>query len=86
MKIISSTIVCLLLTLVQVLAQNWSPDQLLKLKNITSVQVSPKGDKILYTLREAIMTEDRSEYINQIWIASAEGGAATAEQGTGCGA
>lgn len=54
-------------------SQNWSPDQLLKLKNITSVQISPNGDKVLFTLREAIMTEDRSEYINQIWMVNADG-------------
>lgn len=54
-------------------AQHWNPEQLLKLKNISSVQVSPKGDKVLYTVREAIMTEDRSEYINQIWLVNSDG-------------
>ena len=54
-------------------AQHWNPDQLLKLKNISSIQVSPKGDKVLYTIREAIMTEERSEYINQIWLVGSDG-------------
>ena len=54
-------------------AQHWTPEQLLKLKNISSVQVSPKGDKVLYTVREALMTDDRSEYINQIWVVNNDG-------------
>ena len=54
-------------------AQHWTPEHLLKLKNISSVQVSPKGDKVLYTVREALMTDDRSEYINQIWVVNSDG-------------
>jgi len=40
---------------------NWSPEQCLKLKNISAVVPSPDGSKVLYTVREAVMTEDRSE-------------------------
>ena len=52
---------------------NWSPEQCLKLKNITAVRVSPDGNKILYTVREAVMTDDRSEYVNQVWMCNADG-------------
>jgi dipeptidyl aminopeptidase/acylaminoacyl peptidase len=52
---------------------NWSPEQCLKLKNISSVLPSPDGGKVLYTVREAVMTEDRSEYINQVWLCHADG-------------
>jgi dipeptidyl aminopeptidase/acylaminoacyl peptidase len=52
---------------------NWSPEQCLKLKNISSTIVSPDGSKVLYTVREAIMTDDRSEYINNVWMCSADG-------------
>lgn len=51
----------------------WSPEQCLKMKNITSVRVSPDGKKVLYTVREAVMTEDKSEYINQIMLANSDG-------------
>jgi len=47
---------------------NWSPEQCLKLKNIAGTVVSPDGTKLLYAEREALMTDDRSEYINQIWL------------------
>ncbi|HXB34150.1 MAG TPA: S9 family peptidase [Puia sp.] len=51
----------------------WSPEQCMKLKNITSVRVSPDGSKVLYTVRQAMMTEDRSEYVNQIYLANIDG-------------
>ena len=53
--------------------KNWSPEQCLKIKNITAVVASPDGMKVLYTVREAVMTEDRSEYINQVWLCNADG-------------
>ena len=57
-----------------ILAQkNWSPAQVLKIKNISSAQVSPDGTKVVYTIREALMTDDRSEYVNQIWISDIDG-------------
>jgi len=57
-------------------AQNktyWSPEQCMKMKNITAVRPSPDGSKVLYTVREAVMTDDRSEFINQVFIADADG-------------
>lgn len=53
--------------------KNWSPEQVLKIKNVSSAQVSPDGTKVVYTIREAMMTEDRSEYVNQIWISAIDG-------------
>ena len=52
---------------------NWTPEQCLKMKNITAVVPSPDGGKVLYTVREAIMTDDRSEYVNQVWVCNSDG-------------
>src|SRR5687767_7254747 len=52
---------------------NWSPVQCLKLKNISAVVPSPDGSKVVYTVREAVMTDDRSEYVNQVWLCNADG-------------
>ena len=52
---------------------NWSPEQCLKLKNISGVVPSPDGSKVLYTVREAVMTDDRSEYVNQVFLCDADG-------------
>ena len=52
---------------------NWTPEQCMKMKNISAVVPSPDGSKVLYTLREAVMTDDRSEYINNIWLCNSDG-------------
>lgn len=52
---------------------NWSPEQCMKMKNITGVRVSPDGKRVLYTVRQAVMTEDRSEYVNQIFLCDPDG-------------
>lgn len=51
----------------------WSPEQCLKMKNVTAVRVSPDGSKVAYTVREAVMTDDRSEYVNQIFLSNSDG-------------
>lgn len=51
----------------------WTPNQCLKMKNITAVRVSPNGTKVLYAVREAVMTDDRSEYVNQVYLANSDG-------------
>ena len=51
----------------------WQPSQVLKMKNISSLSVSPDGSKIAYAVREALMTDDASEYINTIYVAGADG-------------
>ncbi len=62
-----------LLPLFIIAQKNWTPEQCLKLKNISSVVSSPDGNKVLYTVREAVMTNDRSEYINQVWVCNSDG-------------
>ncbi len=62
-----------LLPLFLMAQKNWTPEQCLKIKNITAVQGSPDGSKVLYTVREAVMTDDRSEYVNQVWLCNADG-------------
>jgi dipeptidyl aminopeptidase/acylaminoacyl peptidase len=63
----------ILLPFVLLAQKNWSPEQVLKIKNLSSAEVSPDGTKVVYTIREAMMTDDRSEYVNQIWISAIDG-------------
>jgi dipeptidyl aminopeptidase/acylaminoacyl peptidase len=51
----------------------WQPEQTLKMKNISSVSVAPGGNKVAYAVREAVMNDERSEYVNQIYVANADG-------------
>ena len=52
----------------------WTAEKCLELKNITAVTASPDGSKVLYAAREAVMTTDRSEYINQVWMTDTKTG------------
>ena len=45
----------------------------MKMKNISSVRVSPDGKKVLYAVRRAMMTGERSEYINQVFLCNIDG-------------
>ncbi len=51
----------------------WAPEQALKMKNISGAAISPDGKKIAYAVREALMTEDRSEYISQLFVCNSDG-------------
>ncbi len=54
-------------------AQNWSPEQCLKIKNISASVPSPDGSRVLYTIRQAVMADDRSEYVNQVYLCNSDG-------------
>lgn len=72
-----ATVFALLFIVITVTAQkNWTPEQCLRIKNITAVVPSPDGSKVLYSVREAIMTDDRSEYVNQVWLCNSNGSSA----------
>ena len=73
MKRSFTTLVSLLFVIYITAQTNWSPEQCLKIKNITAVRVSPDAAKVLYTVREAVMTDDRSEYVNQVWLCNTDG-------------
>lgn len=51
----------------------WTPELSMKVKGVGGVVVSPDGKRVLYTVNEAVMTADKSEYLTQIWTANADG-------------
>jgi dipeptidyl aminopeptidase/acylaminoacyl peptidase len=55
------------------LQAQWTPEEMMKVKTVGGVQVSPDGKRVLYTVTEPVMTEDKSEYLTQIWMAAADG-------------
>ncbi|MBL7723889.1 MAG: S9 family peptidase [Chitinophagaceae bacterium] len=73
MKKLLTILVSLILVYNTTAQTNWSPEQCLKIKNISSARISPDAGKVLYTVREAVMTDDRSEYVNQVWLCNADG-------------
>src|SRR5215813_2058710 len=51
----------------------WTFELSMKIKAVSSVQVSPDGKRVLYTVNEPVMAAEKSEYLTQIWTASADG-------------
>ena len=51
----------------------WTPEQELKVKAVGAVRVSPDGKKVAYTVSDAVMTPDKSEFVSQIWVANNDG-------------
>ena len=51
----------------------WTPDEQMKVRPVASVQVSPDGKRVVYTVNEPVMSADKSEYLTHIWMANAGG-------------
>lgn len=54
----------------------WTPSLMMQVRRIGCVQVAPDGRRVAYTVRTAVMTDDRSEYLTHIHLANPDGGAA----------
>ena len=54
--------------------QTWTPEMQVKTKIIGAPQVSPDGKRVVYTVNEAMMTAEKSEFVTQIWLANTDGG------------
>src|SRR5262249_34178230 len=51
----------------------WTPEVMMRLKQIGGVQVSPDGKRVAFTVREAAIDGDQSDYVTQIYLANADG-------------
>src|SRR5438128_2661587 len=51
----------------------WTPAQMLKVKRIGAVQVSPDGKRVAFTVRQAVTDGDKSEYLPHIHLSDAIG-------------
>jgi len=52
---------------------SWSPEFQTKTRLIATPRVSPDGKRVAYTVNDAVMTADKSEFVTQIWLASVDG-------------
>jgi len=69
MKSLATILTLLVLFTVTASAQTWEPELHLKFKAVGSPRVSPDGKKVVYTVNDAVMTADKSEFVTQIWLA-----------------
>lgn len=66
-----------LLTLIHVTTtigqDRWTPENIIQYKNISQVDLSPDAKHVAYTVREANVEGENSEYVSQIWLATSDG-------------
>ncbi|RLT06700.1 MAG: hypothetical protein DWI21_10865, partial [Planctomycetota bacterium] len=58
-------------------AAGWTPELMLKVRRVAHVRPSPDAKRAVYSVAEAVMTEDRSEWVSQIWMSNSDGSDAT---------
>lgn len=51
----------------------WTPELQIKTRTVGAPRVSPDGKRVVYTVNDAVMTPDRSEFVTQIWLAGTDG-------------
>ena len=51
----------------------WTPENILTVKSVGDVQPSPDGRRVAFTLTRAVVTDEKSEYLTQIYLANADG-------------
>ena len=51
----------------------WTPEMQVRTKTLATPRISPDGKRVVYTVSEAVMTPDKSEFISQIWMATTDG-------------
>ena len=54
-------------------ASVWTPELQVKVRMVGTPRVSPDGRRVVYTVNDAVTTPDRSEYVTQLWMATADG-------------
>lgn len=69
MKSLAAALSLVVVLAATVTAQTWEPETHLKFKAVGTPRVSPDGKRVVYTVNEAVMTADKSEFVTQIWMA-----------------
>jgi dipeptidyl aminopeptidase/acylaminoacyl peptidase len=53
--------------------EQWTPELMMKVRTVGDVQPSPDGKRVVFTVRRAVMTGDKSEYLTHIHLANIDG-------------
>ena len=72
-KLVLLVAVILSSTNLGVAQSTWTPEAQVKTRVLGSPRISPDGKRIVYTVNEAVMTADKSEFVTQVWMASSDG-------------
>ena len=69
MKLVATTLLLFVVFTCAAHAQTWDAEMQVKLRAAGAPRVSPDGKRVVYTVSDAVMTADRSEYVTQLWLA-----------------
>ncbi len=65
--------VCTSLLVTKTLRAQWTPEEMMKVRSVGMVDVSPDGKRVAYCTTDAVMNDAQSEFLTQIWMANADG-------------
>jgi dipeptidyl aminopeptidase/acylaminoacyl peptidase len=51
----------------------WTPETMMLERNPGNATISPDGKLVAFTVTEAVMTDEKSEYLTHIWISTVDG-------------
>lgn len=54
-------------------AQKWTPEASVRIRTISGVNVSPDGSRVAFAVADPVMTDEKSEYVRQVWLAKSDG-------------
>ena len=60
-------------TIAQDSSWKWTPEKSMEFKAISSTTFSQDGKFVSYVVREAVMEGEKSEYLQQVWVAATDG-------------
>src|SRR5262245_23184696 len=53
--------------------REWTPERMMQVKRVGGLQVSPDGKRVVFTVRQAVMEGEKSEYLTHIHLANGDG-------------
>ncbi len=55
--------------------QHWTPEQMVRYPQITDLDLSPDGMRVVYTVCEPVLTDDESKWVTHLYCVDTAGGA-----------
>ncbi|MEI6432745.1 MAG: hypothetical protein WCP07_11225, partial [bacterium] len=51
----------------------WTPETMMKVRGVEGARVSPDGARAAFVVTDAVMTDEKSEFVAQIWLGNIDG-------------
>ena len=73
MKPALSLITLILIYSLTVAQSAWTPANMMKYKRVGGVNISPDGNRVAFTVGNARMNDDQSDFLTHVWVATMDG-------------